>query len=365
MDWLSHPSDPRWWGSIIGSLLLSALCTWLSIAYAQRRNLIDQPGQRRSHSAPTPRGGGIGIVASALVFFCCTFTFRPMSYAMASTLILVAGIGWVDDHRPLSARLRIAVQFIAVSLLWAVLIAAQGTHGSRLPRLDEWIPMLGLTVLLVWSINLHNFMDGINGLLACQAIFIFVAFALSAMVVPSQPLLVLAAATLGFLPFNFPRARVFMGDVGSYALGLLIPLAVIAIGGFNEFEPPRSMLLTGAIASSGFVIDTSCNLCSRMLRGKRWYSAHREHLYQWMVRAGMSHARVVAWYMGWNLIVVAPVLWLLDHIAWSGDTGEGPAATGLAKAEIISTAAIYALGVALWIFGKRWCLDRVKSRGHA
>jgi hypothetical protein len=145
----------------------------------------------------------------------------------------------------------------------------------------------------------------------------------------------------------------------------LIPLAAFAVDGRDEFEPPRSVLLTGAIASSGFAIDATCNLLSRVLRGRRWYSAHREHLYQWMMRSGMSHAQVVACYMAWNFAVVVPVLWLLNRIAWSQDTGEGPAAPYLRQAEIISTVAVYFLGIALWIFGKRWCLNRVKSHSHA
>ena len=372
MEWWSQPYSLPWWGALIASFLLSASVTWLSIRYAHRRNLIDQPGQRRSHSEPTPRGGGVGIVVAIVTMGFVQLSLRwrslfwQISLAILLAVLAVAALGWMDDHRPLSVRLRLAVQFLAASALWLLpILWMSAAYGWHAPRAGDLIAAVLATLLVVWSINLHNFMDGINGLLACQAIFVFVAFAWSAVDRPSQPLLVLAAAVLGFLPFNFPRARVFMGDVGSYALGLLIPLAAVVIGGVNEFEPPRSVLLTGAIASSGFVVDATCNLGSRMLRGKRWYSAHREHLYQWMVRSGMSHARVVGWYMGWNLVVVTPILWLLDRIAWSGDTGEGPAAPGLRPAEIIAALAVYSLGVALWIFGKRWCLNKVKSHRHA
>jgi UDP-N-acetylmuramyl pentapeptide phosphotransferase/UDP-N-acetylglucosamine-1-phosphate transferase len=369
---MDNLSSVHRWAWVLGSFLLSAFVTWLSIRYGHYRNLIDHPGQRRSHSEPTPRGGGIGIVVAVLAFLCVVTVWRwrdshaLLAIAIAVALLVVAALGWVDDHRPLSARLRLAVQVLAVSILWVLpmLVQAVTLHHLSAPHFMDIVDCAFVTILIVWSINLHNFMDGINGLLACQAIFVFAAFALTTHA-PVHPLLVPAAATLGFLPFNFPRARVFMGDVGSYALGLLIPLAAFAMQQGDEFEPSRSVLLTGAIASSGFAIDATCNLLSRVARGKRWYSAHREHLYQWMARTGMSHARVVAWYMAWNLVVVAPVLWWLNRIAWSGDNREGPAGPGLGQAEIISALAIYCGGVALWIFGKRWCLERVKSRRHA
>jgi UDP-N-acetylmuramyl pentapeptide phosphotransferase/UDP-N-acetylglucosamine-1-phosphate transferase len=371
MAWWSRPYSSLWWGVLIGSFLLSAFVTWLSIRYAHHRNLIDLPGQRRSHNAPTPRGGGIGIVAAIMTLGCALVLLRwreasPLFLvSILLALLLVAVLGWVDDHRPLSIRLRLVVQFLAASMLWLLpMVWQSATLGWYATHVNDLIVCGLVTVFIVWSINLHNFMDGINGLLACQAVFVFVAFA-CATHAPTELLLVPAAATLGFLPFNFPLARVFMGDVGSYALGLLIPLAAFAVESGDEFDPTRSVLLTGAIASSAFVIDATCNLLSRVLRGRRWYSAHREHLYQWMTRTGMSHARVVAWYMGWNVVVVAPVLWLLNRLAWWGDSGENPAAPILRQVEIASTLAVYGLGVALWIFGKRWCLHKVQSLRHA
>ncbi len=186
---------------------------------------------------------------------------------------------------------------------------------------------------------------------------------------------VLTAATLGFLPFNFPRARIFMGDVGSGALGLMI---VVAIGlTLNTISPPLSAAL---IVCSAFATDATCTLLSRMLRGRRWYSSHREHLYQWMARSGMSHARVVAWYMAWNLCVVVPVLWWihgswigLDHIglaqlrdppgnpALTSGSGDAAALSSYRYASHIAPIAVYALSIATWLFGKRWCLRKVKN----
>ena len=181
MDWWSLPSDPRWWGSICASFLLSACVTWLSIRYAQRRNLLDLPGQRRSHRLPTPRGGGIGIVVAALLFFCLPLLLsaRPGDQAFgvgaALALILVASVGWVDDHHPLSARTRILVHFAAaltlllLPVLWA--LSGPGSEVLHDPNLLKFA-LIGaawaciVATAIVWSINLHNFMDGINGLLA-------------------------------------------------------------------------------------------------------------------------------------------------------------------------------------------------------
>jgi len=155
---------------------------------------------------------------------------------------------------------------------------------------------------------------------------------------------VLAAATLGFLPFNFPRARVFMGDVGSGALGFLIATA-IGIGiDFGLLIPSEALILVSA-----FVIDASCTLVSRMLRGRRWYSAHREHLYQWLARTTSSHIRAVAVFTAWNVLIVIPALVIFEIT-------DGH--------EIAITGAVYTLGIGAWLAGKRYCLQCKKCARH-
>ena len=352
MDFSSHPLDPLWWASLLIPFALSSLLTWLSIGYAQRRRLIDHPGQRRSHREPTPRGGGIGIVLVALGLFALEATWLPREalpdlISCIAAVALVAAVGWIDDHRGLARRWRILAHAIAALL---VLVAPFWSGMSDVPLSGAEVIALALIwISLVWSINLHNFMDGINGLLAWQSMFVFASFGVLMHVAGAQAdswhLFALAAAVAAFLPFNFPRARVFMGDVGSGALGLLIGIAAL-----RQLAAPEIVPLSGLILVSAFVIDASCNLVSRMLRGKRWYSAHREHLYQWMVRSGMSHARVVAWYMGWNLLVVLPVLWCVNRARPDSPT-----------LGVYWAAAVYAAGTALWIIGKRWCLHKVRT----
>ena len=334
--------------------MLSAGATGLAIRYARRRNLIDQPGRRRSHTQPTPRGGGVGIVVTALAImgvetYALPREALPDLAACWCAVALVAAVGSIDDHRGLAARWRLLVHVAAALIVLLPSLAAPGALSA-----DQAFFAVVAGLGLVWSINLHNFMDGIDGLLAWQSLFCFGALAVLMLAARAQAdalhLAALGAAVAGFLPFNFPRARVFMGDVGSGALGLLIGIAVLRQLGVAGVDP-----FSGPIAVSAFVVDATCNLLSRMWRGKRWYSAHREHLYQWLARTGMSHARVVAWYMGWNLLVVAPVL------CWLGQRQQAPASVQPGPG-IAAAAAVYGLGVILWIYGKRWCLHKVKSR---
>jgi len=337
--------------------LLSLIATRLAIRYAHRRQLIDQPGQRRSHEVPTPRGGGIGIVVAVMVPLALALAAalataqslgdqRILASLLAGTLV-VACAGWLDDHRPLGVLPRLAAHLLAALLLSAAIVLRPGMPWS-------WsLAGIGVAIALsvVWSINLHNFMDGIDGLLASQALFVLLTFAAIAFAGDGGGFalaIVVAAAVAGFLPSNAPRAAIFMGDVGSGSLGFLIAAVAwlgIAYGSLT--------IASALVACSAFVIDATCTLLLRMLRGRRWYSAHREHLYQWLVRSGFPHARVVALYMGWNLLVALPV------VGWMNLVPDYPMPTGLAPA-----VTVYALASATWWFGKRWCLRRACERSR-
>lgn len=344
---------------LLACALCSALVTALSIRYARRGALLDFPGRRRSHSIPTPRGGGIGFVfavLAALALFWLDGRWQAFAVAAIVSVSAVAAAGWIDDHRGLGVRVRLLVHLAAVVVLYFPLfefLAFLSAIQRHAATPENWavaaLAALAASAFIVgnvWFINLHNFMDGIDGLLACQSLFVFLA--LAALVPGDGRLLLLlcAAAVAGFLPFNFPRARVFMGDVGSGTLGLLIAGAVVL-----QAASLRASAFSGLIACSAFVTDASCTLLSRLLRGRRWYSAHREHLYQWLARCGFSHARVVALYMGWNLFVVVPVLYRVGRTS-------APAAPGGGLGWVL---AIYALATIAWIIGKRWCLLRAAS----
>lgn len=283
------------WIVLYFSLALAG--TWLARRYALHRRLLDQPGDRRSHAVATPRGGGIAIVVALLVgiAWLCTGapTALPFLAATAIGLLLVAGIGWIDDHRPLSPWLRLAVHALAASLL-AVGVITQGGGGL--------LAAAAFCIALV-LVNVWNFMDGIDGLAASQAILVASGYAAYAGFGPIALLAVaLAAASAGFLPFNFPRARIFLGDVGSGALGFALAAVLVGLAGQD-----RSSWLVLSLPLSAFVIDATLTLMTRMLRGECWWQPHVQHAYQhWARRSG--HAGATVAYAGWTLVAVAIML---------------------------------------------------------
>lgn len=339
---------------------LSAALTWLSIRYAMRARLIDEPGRRRSHAVPTPRGGGVAIVVAIVLCAGVPIALRhPPHLFVTAAFVLVAAVGWLDDHRPLGAVPRLLAHWLTIVLLfapaWPGLVTSLPEPLVFSGHAGIAAAFLVVGIVVVWSINLHNFMDGVDGILAVQSLFCLAAFGVllerAGDAGAAAAAFVAAAAVLGFLPFNFPRARIFMGDVGSGALGLAIALAAIAFAGHGV-----AAAAIAAVVVSAFVVDATCTLLSRMVHGRRWYSAHREHLYQWLVRSGFSHARVVAFYMGWNLLLVSPVVYWMNR---NPALADAPTGLGLAVA-------VYAIGVAAWWAGKRWCLAAARGRGgHA
>lgn len=291
---------PEWAAWIALPLLAAAAGTWLARRYALRRNLLDQPGLRRNHQVATPRGGGVAIVAvllAACAWLAVAWPEQRLPLAgFATGLALVAGIGWWDDHRPLSPWLRLAVHMLAGAFLAAVVLM-QG--GSWLAAVLAW----GLAVSMT---NIWNFMDGINGLAASQAALCLLPLA----IVLGGPwqLLCLAAmsAIVGFLPFNFPRARIFLGDVGSGALGFA--LAWMLAEGFIASASPWPLLMPFA----AFFVDAGLTLLSRLLKGEQWWKPHSQHVYQRLLQCGHGHPGVTSWYGAFTIAAVG-LCWLSMH----------------------------------------------------
>ncbi|CAM0124640.1 glycosyltransferase family 4 protein [Stenotrophomonas maltophilia] len=280
-------------GALLGLALLSAALTWAARGYALRRQLFDQPGERRSHSVATPRGGGIAIVISLLVTAGVAMWAWPAALpsllVAALGLALVAGIGWWDDHRPLPAMRRLMVHFIAAALLAALV----RVHGG------SWL--LAVLVLLFTAslINIWNFMDGINGIAASQAVVVALGLAPLLPWPYSLAAIALGLACLGFLPFNFPRARIFMGDVGSGALGY----AVAAVLALASVKTDINWILL-LVSASPFIVDAGFTLLARIISGQRWMEPHTQHVYQRAVQAGASHARVTGMYFALGLFSI-------------------------------------------------------------
>ncbi|MBO9718333.1 MAG: glycosyl transferase [Pseudoxanthomonas sp.] len=272
--------------------LVSGVMTWLALVYARRRNLVDLPGERRSHSVPTPRGGGLGITCALLAGYLVATAVSAVPAGkvacIAGGLVLVAGIGWIDDHRPLSAWVRLAVQCLAGVLL------AWGMHGAD----GRWGWALLTAGLVPVLVNVWNFMDGINGLATTQATLVALGFAWLAPGI-AYAALALAVAAAAFLPFNFPRARIFLGDVGSGTLGYA--LATLGSAAAAELAWSATLLL---LPLSAFLIDASLTLGRRILAGERWWQPHTSHLYQVCVKAGFGHSSVTAVYLLFSLLAI-------------------------------------------------------------
>jgi UDP-N-acetylmuramyl pentapeptide phosphotransferase/UDP-N-acetylglucosamine-1-phosphate transferase len=325
--------------------VLSVALTLGALAYANRRGLLDQPGQRRSHMQPTPRGGGIGIVAATLLAGLAAWCLLERSLpwmqpaALAGAVLAVALIGWRDDHAPLPVAPRLLVHVGAALLVGFAALAPRATLDPQ-----AWWLLLPLVPVLIGFINAHNFMDGIDGILGQQGLFVMLGLGLLAAWQADAGIAALAFATaagcLGFLVFNWPPAKIFMGDVGSGALGLAIGAVAALVVQRNP-----AMIWACAILPSAFLVDSGLTLARRMLAGQRWYAPHRQHLYQWLVRVKWSHARTDVAYMIWNLAVVAPLAWL--------------AALQPVRGRWYFAAAC-AAAVVVWLTGKRACLAQAR-----
>jgi UDP-N-acetylmuramyl pentapeptide phosphotransferase/UDP-N-acetylglucosamine-1-phosphate transferase len=274
---------------------IGAAGTWLARRYALRRDLLDRPGDRRSHALPTPRGGGIAIAVALLLALLWLWprnvgADRPMLAATLAGLVLVAGVGLLDDHRPLSPWTRILVHAMAAALLAA---------GTWLATGDAMHATIAFVLALVLT-NVWNFMDGINGLAATQAMLVAGAVAAATDGAAQAVALALLAAVAGFLPFNFPRARIFLGDVGSGALGFsLAALLVAAIGTI----PARTWWLW-ALPLSAFLLDSGLTLFGRVRRGEAWWRPHTQHAYQRWARHAGGHVPVTLGYAIWTGLAI-------------------------------------------------------------
>jgi len=271
---------------LLGAMPASALLSALAIAYAKQRRMLDLPGPRRSHDAPTPRGGGIAPVLVLLAggaWVASRDAEGGVSMAVClSGLALVAGIGWLDDHRPLPASLRLAIHVMAA--LAAAVVLQVREYG------DSDVFLLALATFVVAGlVNAWNFMDGIDGLATTQCGLVVAAMLAGGWLSGAWKDLAWLAlgAIAGFLPFNLPRARIFLGDVGSGALGYLV--GMLLLRAVTTHAVPWTIALLPAAA---FLVDAGLTLARRVFRGRRFWRPHREHLYQWLVRRGWSHGRV-------------------------------------------------------------------------
>lgn len=284
-------------------------------------NTLDYPNHRSLHERPTPRTGGI---AMALGIACAWLLLpaTPWLAALGGSALVLALISLIDDMRGLSAKMRLTAHF-------AVCMAFLAALGI------EWSWILILLLPMVWAVNLYNFMDGLDGLAAGMTILGFGAYALLAALHGGTAVAVLslciAAAALGFLPFNFTPAKAFLGDAGSIPLGFLA--CAIGISGWHD---GLWQLWFPVLVFSPFVVDATLTLILRAARGARLTEAHREHYYQRVAQMGFGHR---------NTALLEYTLMLLSGAgAVIIATGEGatPAITvvGLVALEIVCLIAV-------------------------
>jgi len=217
-------------------------------------------------------------------------------------IVVMSLLGWWDDHVSLSARFRFLIQLaVSIYLLWCIGLGNLGGSGFLMVS----VMVAGSAIFLVWMTNLYNFMDGSNGMAGMQAVFagvvLAVLFEQAAAHESAAAAALLAACSLGFLPWNLGRARVFMGDTGSLALGFAIGALLVYGVAMQAFELPVALMVMMV-----FLTDSTLTLLARVLKGERWYNAHKQHLYQRLIAQGWSHNRVLLLYQAINLTLVVP-----------------------------------------------------------
>lgn len=291
-------------------ILLSLALTEFLRRYALARSIIDVPNARSSHSVPTPRGGGVAIV---LVFLFSLPFLAWMQLMPVTTLVAVGGagaliavIGFIDDHGHVAARWRLLGHFAAAAwaLLWLGRLPEVVIFGVAIDL--GWFGYVLSALYLVWMLNLYNFMDGIDGIASIETICVCLSAGLLYWVSGFNNMvwlpLSLASATAGFLFWNFPPARIFMGDAGSGFLG-----GVLGVISISSAWASSQLFWSMLILLGVFVVDATFTLMRRCLRGDKVYEAHRSHAYQFASRRFGKHLPVILTVAAINTLWLLPI----------------------------------------------------------
>ncbi|TNV18964.1 glycosyltransferase family 4 protein [Buttiauxella sp. B2] len=312
----------------VAIFIFSFVFTWCIRIYALKNNVIDIPNQRSSHSVPTPRGGGVAIVVAFLIGVIVLKIIGAVTLAQMLSLFIAgfvtAVVGFLDDHGHIAARWRLLMHFLA---------AAAGLFFlGQFPAIDLFgyqfsaglVGMIFGLVYLAWMLNLYNFMDGINGLASMETIFF--AFASSVVIAFSVPnametsqvaiLSLLGCAALGFIFWNFPKAKIFMGDAGSGFLGITIGLIVLHVSLLDSKLFLAEICLLGV-----FIVDATTTLLRRLIAGKKVYEAHASHTYQILARKYGSHKPVTIGAFIINVVWLFPIALLISSGKVTGVVG--------------------------------------------
>lgn len=288
--------------SLIIVFLLSFCITFLYKSWAIKRSILDIPNERSSHVTPTPRGGGIAIVIT--FYLGISFLYlnnqleRNMFYALLPGLIL-AVVGFVDDFRELAPSLKLAIQFLCAGIALFFLHGFKGLFGSDLIWLWSIIALFGI----VWFINLFNFLDGSDGYLSMEAISISLAIWFFT---GYDVLFLLVFSIGGFLYWNWPKAKIFMGDVGSTTIGFIIIVLGIHLHNSGMFSFFFWILITML-----FWFDATITLFRRILNKEELSQAHKNHMYQRAIQGGFSHLKTML-----SGLVINVLLFIISFTIW-------------------------------------------------
>lgn len=316
-----------WWTLPLAFVASFVLTAGLR-SYALRRSLIDVPNARSSHTVPTPRGGGVAIVAVVTIVLpvlsVAGLASISLMYAVIGAGLLVAAVGFADDHRHIAARWRLLGHFLASgwALFWLGGLPGLTVFGSTLGL--GWLGHLLALLFLVWMLNLYNFMDGIDGIASAEAIGTCLGALLCYVIAMpesgpnalGQVEWLLVAAVAGFGCWNFPRARIFMGDAGSGFLGITVAILTL-----NAAWVAPQLLWSWLILLGAFIVDATFTLLHRLLRGEPVYQAHRSHAYQSAARRVSGHVLVTV------AVAVITLGWLLP---WATGVAAGLVDGGVA-----------------------------------
>lgn len=286
---------------IISSLILLGLLSYFFIgifrSYALNKKLLDHPNSRSSHLLPTPRGAGVifPILWSGFLLILYFIGFIKASYLVIflPPVVLISTIGFCDDRYQLMAGWRFLSHLSAAIYALAVIGGFPALDLGSITLSWGWLGYAFMVLALLWSTNLYNFMDGIDGIAAVEALFVLCTGGYFIWSAGGKELAVtiwaMASIAVGFLFWNKPPAKIFMGDVGSTLLGFLIIL--FAIVGEKEYGVP---VLLWVILYGVFWFDSTLTLVRRLINGDKWYQAHRLHAYQRLQLRRWSHGKILA-----------------------------------------------------------------------
>ena len=313
-----------WYLLLIAVLILSWALTWSVRCYALSRNIMDNPNHRSSHSVATPRGGGLAFVTAFLIAVPLVaywgFVSQAGCFALMGAGLFLAALGFFDDFGHIAASWRLLGHFSACTLavFWLGGMPSITFFAWSLPTN---LVADGLAVIyLVWLLNLYNFMDGIDGIAGVEAVSVCLGAAgiywLSGMPGLMVLPLLLASSVMGFLLWNFPPARIFMGDVGSSFLGFVLGVLSIQAASVNKAYFWSWLILLGV-----FIVDATFTLGCRALQGAKLHEAHRSHAYQHAALRFNGHRPVTLAVLGLNVLWLFPLALLVGLHYVEGVTG--------------------------------------------